>query len=758
MKNLQMFVKCGIAAFATLLACAGFAASPAIDLLWNAVIGADGVLCLDSTKASREFEWARYAMSAENEPLRPNTRYEVTFRTRVEGTGPSSYLYVIVRPASVSGAERDVDSLPVLQTDGGWRCCRMKFTTGAATDFRLQFHSHGRIRAEIADLRIAELRSVRMETVKPTAQPVARPSALPAGAREFEVDLPRPGGGLVLDAADFGVSVDNADNTASLGKALAAAKERGAAMLKVAPGDYRLTDTRSLTLEGFSDFTFDAQGARFISSRKRGAFLKLRRCVRTRLMNFSVDWDWDKAPLASVVEVRAVGEGYVDLRFTDYERFPNRSASFLVLSPFDPVPRSVGVEGMSTKGVGRLGGDLTPFPGEWLGPNLARLRTNPSGLKVGEFYRLQHYYYHLNGIVMDSNEHLRLENVRILSTPGHAFVMGGTQHHTLFDHVDIVAPKDDPRRVITCTADHFHIARSRGFLKLDHCEFSLGGDDILNMHDCSGFARPHGPKTVRTQNAGAYGNLAKGTRVELRQCDYSPTGFIGTVVEDRAVDASQGVFDITFEEDLPPATDEGFVMFDRTYDTHNVIVRNSYFHDNRARGLLILARDVTVENNVFRHQEMGAIKIETGYTFNAWSEGYGVSNVVIRGNLFENQNPSGSNSLHRERTVYVGIYLRKDPSGDVTDYPIIRDLLFERNTFRNSCGVAAYVTSAKGVTFLDNVFEDPTPRQHELPYRSQLYFANARDVKVYGSDYRPSPSVTPAVVYDAGSCERIDVR
>ena len=742
----------------TTLAGLCLAAAMPVEPLWNASLGTDGVLRLDSSKSAREFEWARYAMTAKSVPLRPNGRYEITFRAKVSGFGPSAYLYAIIRPESTGGAERDVGDLPVHPTDGEWLDCRMKFSTGAATDYRLQFHSHNRIRAEIADLKITELEAIRLKTLTPTAKPAARPAELPTGAVEFDVDLPRPHGGLVLDAADFGVSPANSDNAVPLRKALAAAKERGAETLKVAPGVYRMTDDASLVLDGFRDFTFDGQGARFISSRRRDAFIHLHGCVRTRLMNFSVDWDWDKAPLASVVEVKEVGEGYVDLRFRDYADFPNKRAAFLVLSPFDPVTRSVGVEGMSTKGLQRFWGELTPFPGEWLGPNLARLRTDPSGLRSGEVYRLQHYYYHLNGISMDSNEHLRLENVTILSTPGHAFVMTGTQHHTLLEHVDIVAPKDDPRRVITCAADHFHIARSCGFLKLDHCEFSLGGDDILNMHDCSGFARPHGPKTIRTQNAGSYGYLAKGTRVELRQGDYSPTGFIGTVVEDKAVDASRGVFDITFAEDVPAATEEGFVMFDRTYDTHNVIVRNCLFHDNRARGLLILARDVTVENNVFRHQEMGAIKIETGYTFNVWSEGYGVSNVVIRGNLFENQNPSGSNSLHRERTIYAGIYLRKDPSGDVTDYPIIRDLLFERNTFRNSCGVAAYVTSAKGVTFLDNVFEDPTPRRRELPYRAQLYFANARDVKVYGCDYHPSPSVTPAVVYDAGSCERLDVR
>jgi hypothetical protein len=212
------------------------------------------------------------------------------------------------------------------------------------------------------------------------------------------------------------------------------------------------------------DFTFDGGGARFVSSRSRDAFIHLRGCVRTRLMNFSIDWDWEKSPLASVVEVKTVGKDFVDLLFREYADFPDKKAAFLVLSPFDPVTRSVGVEGMSTKGLARFWGKLSPFPGEWLAPNVARLKTSPDGLKVGELYRLQHYYYQMNGVSMDSNEHLRLERVTILSTPGHGFLIHGTQHHTLFDHVDIVAPKDDPRRVITCAADHLHVGQSRGLI------------------------------------------------------------------------------------------------------------------------------------------------------------------------------------------------------------------------------------------------------------------------------------------------------
>ena len=218
------------------------------------------------------------------------------------------------------------------------------------------------------------------------------------------------------------------------------------------------------------------------------------------------------------------------------------------------------------------------------------------------------------------------------------------------------------------------------------------------------------------------------------------------------------MYDLAFTEDVPEQKTDGFVIFDWTYDTHNVIVRNCYFHDNRARGLLILARDVTVENNVFRHNEMGAIKIETGYTFNVWSEGYGVSNVVVRNNLFDNVNPSGSNGGHRHRSVYTGIYLRRDPSADTTDYPIIRDLLFAGNTFRDTCGVVGYLSSVKNVTFRDNVFEDPTPRRKELPYRGQFFLTNARDVRIVNNRYVASPCVAaPGVAWDPETCERVTV-
>ena len=127
-----------------------------------------------------------------------------------------------------------------------------------------------------------------------------------------------------------------------------------------------------------------------------------------------------------------------------------------------------------------------------------------------------------------------------------------------------------------------------------------------------------------------------------------------------------------------------------------------------------------------------------------------VSNVVIRGNLFDTVNPSGNAASHRQRSIYTGIYLRTDPSPDTTDYPIIRDILIEGNAFRDNTGVTAYLSSVSNVVVRNNIIDDPTPRRKELPYRSQFFLTNARDVKIVGNVYRSSSNVqSPGVVFDS---------
>ena len=720
-------------------------------------VDSGGTLNIDSSAAEHEFGWRRYALTADD--LVPGERYRVTFRARVEGYGKDALLFVLVRLNGRSGDEKDLASLKVKPTGGGWKSCEMKFEVGEEKDYRLQFHGWNRLKAEIADLTIMKRPPYAFIPAERSAEISKIPLAnLPQGAKDFEVDAPRNTTGPVLNCADYGVSETNADNTAQLRAAFADAKAKGASKLVLARGRYALNADSPLMLEDFHDFTFDGGGSVFVSYRHGGAFLCLRRPLRTKFMNFALDWDWSREPLASIVRVKRVDTKSYDLEFVDYVDFPSKNAALTVLSAYDPKTRSVGIEDGITRYLDMGKPQKDWVKRTWIDGRTVRVENTPNGIAVGQLYRAQHYYYHYHGFSLEDVEHLRLENVTVLSTPGHAFTMGGKSHHVLFDHVNIVSPKDDPKRVITCTADHFHIWQSRGFVKLENCEFSLGADDIMNMHDNTAFVHRTGPRTVRALHASVLALARKGDRMEFRNGDYSPTGFFGTFVEAKRIPERRNGFDVTFAEDIPEETKDGFILFNWTYDTHNIIVRNCNFHDNRARALLILARDVTVENNVFRHQEMGAIKIETGYTYNLWSEGYGVSNVVIRGNLFDTVNPSGSYVSHRQRSIYTGIYLRTDPSQDTTDYPIIRDILIDGNTFRDNTGATAYLSSVSNVVVRRNVMEDPTPRRKENPCRSQFFLTNARDVRIIDNVYRASPNVrSPGVAYDPENCDRIVV-
>lgn len=147
-------------------------------------------------------------------------------------------------------------------------------------------------------------------------------------------------------------------------------------------------------------------------------------------------------------------------------------------------------------------------------------------------------------------------------------------------------------------------------------------------------------KPDRMEARGVYdGYYRVGDRIEFRYSDLSPTGKSAVIKQVGTADARNGIYEIIFDSPAVPqplTPGDDLLIFNRAYDSRNIVIRNSSFHHNRARGILLLARDVTVENNLFRHHEMEAIKIETGYG-PAWCEGYGASNIVVRGNPVSNR-------------------------------------------------------------------------------------------------------------------------
>ena len=566
-----------------------------------------------------------------------------------------------------------------------------------------------------------------------------RESPVPAGASEFEVR--RPDGGRCVQAADFGVSPSSHDNVRALNRALAFCRTNGVGRIVFGKGTYRFASDAPVLLDGMTNFVFDGAGADFVFRRSKGTSFHVAKCERLEMRNFSVDWDWEKDPLASIAEVVSSCDSHIDFRFLHYPEFPRRDVKVAYASPWDPVRRAPGVDG---EGPGRgfdMAWDGKRNAGtrtQWISSDILRVFPGRKGaqLRRGGLYRVQHYYYHMGGFVFVRCRDVSLDSIEVKSTPGHAFLVSGGERLHL-KNVNVRPPEGDPRRVISSTADHFHVARSHGWIKLEGCEFAGGGDDCVNVRDgtayASGLTDAHTVRTVRGKSDRLF---APGDRVELLRSDYVPTGFTAPVREVRVIDAAKQTYDVVFAEKVPSSSGDGYVLINREYGSSNVILRDCYFHDNRARGVVLQASDATIERCRFVRNESCAMKITTGWTLRLWCEGYGATNIVVRDCTFDRANGANRDS----QDIYFGTY-RKEPSAarrDACETPVFRDILFENNRFIDSFGLTAFVGSCGNIVFRGNSFANPSAAKVARPERGAFRICASKDVVFESNVWEPS--------------------
>ncbi len=715
-------------------------------------ISGNGSLIIDTT--SSPSEWSPCFKTPPGF-LKGGGDYFVEFKCRNLSLDADSYSLFIIRPFGAENGLSDLGSI-AFNVVGPERSFKLPFhVPNGRDDYSFQVHARKKAVALIDDIKIYPGIPAAFLPAKGDAKPSAALN-VPSGCGEFMIELPSPKSPLSASVADFGASPESPDNAKAFNDAIASCKASGASKLSVPKGVYRFTSNVPVSFDKLSDFEFDGQGSTFIFLKKKAALFSISGCERSLFKNFNIDWDWDKDPLASVVNVEAIGKdgAYADFKFVDYELFPRRDVRVAGIEQFDPEAWTLSASDKALRMFFEFYQGRTVPKTEWVSGNVLRVYADPDkkgfflrDLKPGLCFLMRHYYYDMVGVSMQDNAHLTLSGVTIFSCPGHGFVVHGEQHHWQLVNSNILRPPGT-RRPMTCTADHHHVAQSRGYMKMDGCQFSLGGDDFLNIHDSSGFAVKGGAASVSTRNVNNMSSYHIGDTVELRNDDYSPTGFSAKITEKKPVDPKRGIHEISFDKDVPEQRGEGFILFNRRYDSGHVIVRNCKFFDAPPRRLLLLAHDVTVEGNSF--SKAGSVKIETGYTLNVWSEGYGASNIVIKNNVFDMQNPRAAYKAELTPAIYMSVYLKSDPSVEKTKYPILRDILIENNRFVNCPGAIAYACSAKNVIVRGNTIVNDVPRGEDLLFRGAVGTSWSSEVFVTGNKWISSPlTPKPGLFYDS---------
>ena len=733
----------------------------------RSAISADGVLHVDS-KGAKDF--LRAAQTAAG-LFEPGKSYLIKFKCRIDSAEDGAFFLFTARSDSL-GPLRDLGTTTVARARD-FQDVEMQISIPeGVNDYSLKFSTKGSLSGVLKDLKITQGTGLDFypfaESQREYCGEIGK---IATGCPDFNVELPAGNPNApVVNAADFGATENNLKFCDAMNAAVAHCRKVGARKLVLPKGVYHLYNSGPITFEGLKDFEFDGGGSTFIFLRDKGlakmkgldaskisnnfqdgACVKISECERVKVGNFNIDWDWAADPLGSIVRVENVcaspGGEYIDYKFVDYDNFPRRDLRVANLSSYDPVSNLIGVEGGATLGYEFYKGKNIPKM-EWLSGNVLRVWHSRYSrrAKVGDFYRMQHYYYDGAGVLTHQNRHLTLSKVNVYSCRGHAFVVSGTQQYWQYLDCSIKPPEGAKARAITCTADHLHVVNSRGYMKLIGCDFMLGADDCINVHDCTGYAVRKSDFSLETRNVRGIKMFKVGDPIELRDDDFSPSGFTGKIKSVKPIDTSKGVHEIVFADKIPQPKGEGFIMFNHYYSSGNILLRNCKFHSNRARGIIIQCPNVTVENCVIKNNEMAGMRIVTGYTPNLWSEGFGVDNLLVRGCVFESTNRTDVKADGFARDIHIGIYRTTGERTGQTMYPIMSNITFEKNTFKNAYGLVAFITSSGNVVFRENIIINDIPRKKPLPYRGSFLVKTSTDTAIVNniiveSKYAPNPGV-----------------
>ena len=683
--------------------------------------------------------------------FKPNTDYILEFTYKTTHTpNIDSYLGLFVTGGDKPHTNHKQLRRCLLESSKDPRKIRYGFNTGSDAYCRLILRAFGGVSAQLSNFSLREGTAQKFVGITADYDTIKSPLPEVTGSKEFTVMAPETDGRPVVKAADFGLSQASPDNFKALAKALEHCKKVGAGKLVIDNGIYNFTTNKSIEFEGLNNLEIECNGATFLFLKSNERNMQISNCKRLKIVNLNIDWNWQKMPLAEIVQVMGTKfdgpNSYADIKFLDYEDYPVKDFYTGGFVPYDIKNKRIGLESansnMFNMGTGSPGYKLKL---QWLSGNTVRMTMLERKARQFEckYYRFQHAYYHQGCMAIDSSEHTTLKNVNIYSCCGQAIVVTGTTKYLWLDTVNITVPKGDKKRVISATADHFIMARSSGFIKIENCDFGFGSDDCVNVHDNTMFASRRSDKSIKPlSNRNSY-IFEVGEEIELLNSDYTKTGYVGKVVAHKLNGEKDKVPEVVFDKPLPPLKTEGYIALNTKYGTRNVIFRNCKFHNNRARGVLILARDVTIENCYFYGNEMGAIKLETGYTMTLWCEGYGVDNVLIRNNVFDSCNIRGNTNFGIEREIYIGAYARNDPSEVMLDEPIIKNVRFENNVFKNAYGALAVISSAKNVSFVGNEIINTLPRKAKRDYRGGFFVMNSKNILIEDNTYIDSPLINP---------------
>lgn len=531
-----------------------------------------------------------------------------------------------------------------------------------------------------------------------------------ADSTKFYIQRPKADKLNVVNAADFGLNEENEDNFTAFQTALDYCAQHPQTKLVIDKGTYYFRSLNGLDANNCTDLLIEGNGATFVfSSTGYKFFIRNSDCVEIRNLNF--DWNWAESPLASVVTVQNnnADTNTIDLVFKDAE-YCEENCRLMAITQCDPETYTFGAK-YSSKEVYLYQDPNTIKSFEKINDNTLRVNHNGcmDSFENGETYILRHYVY--DGTIFnlrDYSKNITFDNVSIYSSAGMAYICeGNCSHFQIINSFIGVNPEYKDKRFVSLTADAIHIVNTNGCFNISGCDISGMGDDCINVHDGLGYVSAVNGNTL-TLIASAM-RIEVGDTLAFKNERFENTDLIAKIISVKDLDW------ITKEvvvESLSESVTAGWTAFNTKCNSENYVIRDNYFHENRARGLLLQSSNGLCENNRFYKTMAQAIKVVMDIEPTLWQEGTGVDNLIIRNNTFEKCNYSDWGSV-----IEIGTNI----AGRSAETAVFTNIEISSNSFKDIPSVLMRADNINGLVFTDNTidvgdFFDSTSRQGKLRF------------------------------------------
>jgi len=514
------------------------------------------------------------------------------------------------------------------------------------------------------------------------------------GIDTFYIERPDPEALNSVNASQFGLSALNEDNFDAFQSALDYCKANPNTKLNIEKGVYYFRKDATLKLKGLENVLIEGDGAEFIFETQKQ--FSISGCDGLELHNLIIDWNWEEDRIASLVRVQNKKDKSFEIVFLELDDVDEniRISSF---QQYDSVGYSAGNYGAYRCFVpDEVPGSIESV--EKVDRNVLRINFTSkftTSFHNEDVYILRHYIY--GGQVFSVNggsKNVTFDNIRIYGTAGMGYVIGDKSNHfqIINSYIGLRPGAEDKTRM-SATVDGIHILNTDGYFRIDNCDFSFTGDDIINVHDDM--------LRVLTVNSSTevYGYLTggfaeKGDRISIYNPLINKIDFETTI---ETITRKGDTATLKLKDEIPEEVGEGYLIYRSSSSTHNYAITNNYIHECRGRAALLNGSNALFENNRVYRTSPGCIEVTQGISERenkTWYEGIGSTGVVINNNIFE-ECCFGNGS----QVIYVG----HDRVGNNT---IISDVYITNNTFEACYGVPLIAENVSKVYIRNNYISD----------------------------------------------------